>query len=528
MVMAFSVSAFTVPIPVSQCASAKRLRHTGRCRNLCMSENSTVVSKEKSVDSGKRVENLVIIGSGPAASTAAIYAGRANLKPVILEGVSAGLAGGQLMTTSDVDNFPGFPNGVAGPELMANMRKQALKAGAEIITDDATCVSLTSRPFSVETASSGMLLANAIIVATGASARRLGLAGEDIFWSRGISACAICDGAAPIFAGQELAVVGGGDSACEEAVYLTKYATRVHLLVRGEKLRAAKILQDRVFQHPNVTVHFNTLAVEALGAGQSVVVGGGSPLRAIRCVDGKSGQESELLVRGLFYAIGHEPNTGFLRESGIALDDKGYIKTKPGVPSTNIEGVYAAGDVADKEWRQAVTACGTGCMAALSAERYLSEHALITEYKHTDEAVGVPGQGAVEATESEPEKRVESRGPDDKSSYSIDDTWHKGQYALRKLYHESDRPLIVKYLSPNCGPCAQLKRMLHPVIRSMEGRVHFVEIDVSVDADIAESAGITGTPTVQLFYEKSLVKELRGVRMKSEYKRIIESCLQEA
>lgn len=386
---------------------------------------------EEATKTSVDIENVVIVGSGPAGYTAAIYAARANLKPFLLEGVAAGIAGGQLMTTSDVDNFPGFPDGITGPQLMANMRLQAEKSGAVLVTDDATRIDLSSRPFVVETASSGTVKANAIIIATGASAKRLGLVGEDIFWSRGISACAICDGAAPIFAGQELAVVGGGDSACEEAVYLTKYGTRVHLLVRGSEMRASKILQDRVRQHPNVEIHLNTIAEEALGAGDSSITGSGSPLRGLKLKSAETGEERFLPVRGIFYAIGHNPNTKFLSGSGLQVDERGYILTEPGSTATNIEGVFAAGDVADSEWRQAVTASGTGCMAALAAERYLTEKSLAVEYHHLQGSDSRPGRASVEASESEDERKVNQRGADDPVTYSIDDTWHKGAFALR-------------------------------------------------------------------------------------------------
>jgi thioredoxin reductase (NADPH) len=303
--------------------------------------------------------------SGPAGYTGAIYAARANLKPLLLEGVASGIPGGQLMTTDAVDNFPGFPDGVTGPELMRAMRAQAARAGAELVADDAVRVDFAVRPFVVETGRGTVVRAHAVIVATGASAKRLGMPGEEKFWSRGISACAICDGAAPIYAGQELAVVGGGDSACEEAVYLTKYATRVHLLVRGERLRASKVLQDRCLRHPNVQVHFGAEVVEPLGAAV-VGVGSGSPLRGLLVRDNDG--ERELKVRGLFYAIGHVPNTGFLKGAGLEVDQAGYLVTKKGCAETSVPGVYAAGDVADSEWRQAVTAAGSGCMAALAAE----------------------------------------------------------------------------------------------------------------------------------------------------------------
>lgn len=477
-----------------------------------------ICASAKSTD----IENVVVIGSGPAGYTAAIYAGRANLKPVVLEGVASGVPGGQLMTTSEVENFPGFPDGITGPQLMGQMRAQALRWGADLIEDDAVKVDLDTQPFRITT-SSDTLRSHSVIVATGASARRLGIVAEEAFWSRGISACAICDGAAPIFAGVELAVVGGGDSACEEAVYLCKYASHVHLLVRGTAPRASKTLCDRVLNHPSVTVHFETSVIEAVGRriGEE---GSGSPLTGVKVRH--KGEEKVLHIRGLFYAIGHTPNTGFLRgASRLRFDKAGYVVTQPGSPITGLDGVFAAGDVADSEWRQAVTAAGSGCMAALAAERFLTERDLVYEYHDTEVKNQKRSAASLAAQESEEERRVESRGADDDESYDISETWHRGQFALRKLYHESKRPLIVKYISPNCGPCRQLKPMLRTVVRSFEGQVHYVEIDITKDVEIAESAGVTGSPTVHIFHEKSLIKEFRGVKMKSEYRREVEKLL---
>lgn len=430
------------------------------------------------------------------------------------------------MTTADVENFPGFPDGISGPNLMAQMRAQAHRWGANLLSDDAVAVDLDTNPFLVRTAGNGTIRAHSVIVATGASARRLGVQGEDTFWSRGISACAICDGAAPIFAGVELAVTGGGDSACEEAVYLCKYASHVHLLVRSDTLRASKTLCDRVLNHPSVTVHFNTNVVEALGERQMPdAPGNGSPLKGLRVRDSDKGEEKMLGVRGLFYAIGHTPNTKFLRGSSrLKFDRAGYMVTVPGSPVTPLDGVFAAGDVADKEWRQAVTAAGSGCMAALAAERYLTARGLVTEYHHAEDENQSEARASVEARESEEERNAGQR-VDDEESYDIEETWHRGQFALRKLYHESKRPLIVKYVSPNCGPCKQLKPMLSTVVRSLEGQVHYVEIDITVDPEVAEAAGVTGSPTVHIFHEKSLIKEFRGVKMKSEYKRVVEELL---
>lgn len=485
------------------------------------------------------VQNIVIVGSGPAGYTAAIYAGRANLRPVVLEGVAAGAPGGQLMTTTDVENYPGFPQGISGPALMGNMRAQAERWGAQLVTDDAVSLELSSAPYVVRTRESGSFASHAVIIATGASAKRLGVPGEHALWSRGISSCAICDGAAPIFQGVPLAVVGGGDSACEEAVYLAKFATEVHLLVRSDHLRASRTMQDRVLAHPRVTVHFDTRVVEALGAAEGA---GGSPLRGLRVRSGDSRQEWELAVRGMFYAIGHTPNTEFLLAGGSAGGGERHVKlhavsgnvlTKtPGAPATHVDGVFAAGDVADDEWRQAVTAAGSGCMAAIAAERWLAENGLILDaelppppVRAPATTVSVPDSGG---QMSGAERAAESALADDKESYDVENTWHRGQYALRKLYHESKRPIVVKYISPGCGPCGQLKPILHSVVREMEAEVHFCEIDITVDPEIAEAAGVTGSPTVHIFHEKSLVQAFRGVKMKSEYRRVMRGLLKES
>jgi thioredoxin reductase (NADPH) len=308
------------------------------------------------------VENLVIIGSGPAGYTAAIYAGRAQLKPIVFEGFVAGVVpGGQLMTTTDVENFPGFSEGIQGPKLMREMRQQSIRWGCQLITDDVVKVNLTRRPFAIASADQ-VIHAHAVIICTGATAKRLHLPGEEIFWNNGISACAICDGTNPLFQGAEVAIVGGGDSAAEEALYLTKYARTVHLLVRRDRLRASKTMQDRLLNHSRIQVHWNCIPLTAHGD---------EVLRWIRVQDVLAGTVSELAVRGLFYAIGHTPNTQ-LFQGQLSLDQAGYIQTEGKSTATNIPGVWAAGDVQDHQYRQAITAAGTGCIAALEAERWLT------------------------------------------------------------------------------------------------------------------------------------------------------------
>ena len=447
-------------------------------------------------------ENLVIIGSGPAGYTAAIYASRANLQPVLVTGFSSGgIPGGQLMTTTFVENYPGFPDGVMGPELMDRMKAQAIRWGTKLIESDVSSIDVKKRPFVIKTLE-GEIKANSIIIATGASANRLGIKNEQFFWSKGISACAICDGATPQFRDAELAVVGGGDSACEEAVYLTKYGSKVHLIVRSNKLKASAAMADRVLANSKITIHWNTSVTEAIG---------NDWLEKIR-VDSHNSKNKEINVKGLFYAIGHTPNTRFL-DNQISIDEKGYIKCNPGRPETSLEGIFAAGDVADAEWRQGVTAAGSGCMAALAAERWLTEKDLSIKIKRE---------------QPEPEKSESLAKQEEETSeetFDFNSQWQKGSYALRKLYHESSKPILVIFSSPSCGPCHVLKPQLKRVINELNGEVQGIEIDIDKDQDIAKQAGINGTPTVQLFKDKLLKRQWQGVKQRSEFKDAIKSLI---
>ncbi len=451
------------------------------------------------------VENLVIVGSGPAGYTAAIYAARANLSPVVITGFQAGgIPGGQLMTTTHVENFPGFPDGILGPDLMDRIKAQAVRWGSRLIEADADAIDLSQRPYRIRT-EGREIRAHAVILATGASANRLGLPSEGAFWSQGISACAICDGATPQFRNAELAVVGGGDSACEEAVYLTKYGSRVHLIVRRHELRASKAMADRVLANPAITVHWNRQVAD---------VGGSDDwMERLWLQDASSGAPAEeLAVKGLFYAIGHTPNTQLL-QGQLELDAAGYLVTRPGRPETSAEGVFAAGDVADAEWRQGITAAGSGCQAALAAERWLTHHNLAVTVSHSP----VDPEPAVD---TQPGAAVS-----DEANFDPAALWQKGGYALRKLYHDSDRPLLVVYTSPSCGPCHVLKPQLKRVLEELGGAAQGVEIDIEADQEIAAQAGVTGTPTVQLFFQKQLRQQLRGVKQRSAFKAAIEELL---
>ncbi|WP_319475764.1 thioredoxin-disulfide reductase [Marispirochaeta aestuarii] len=322
-----------------------------------------------------KVEKVIIIGSGPAGHTAAIYAARAELYPLMFEGfMAAGVAaGGQLTTTTEVENYPGFPEGISGPVLMDRMREQSQRLGTRIETRTVESVDLKSSPKKVIVGtgdSAEEFLTETVIIATGATAKRLGIKGEEVLWQKGISACAVCDGALPMYRDQPLVVIGGGDTACEEASYLSKFGSSVHMLVRRDVFRASKAMQDRVFNNPKIEIHWNTNAIEALQGEANKF--GMRFLGGVKVKNNKSGEVYDIPAKGLFYAVGHTPNTAFL-QGQLKTDETGYLVAKPDSTATELPGVFACGDVKDKVYRQAVTAAGSGCMAALEAERYLTE-----------------------------------------------------------------------------------------------------------------------------------------------------------
>ncbi len=309
------------------------------------------------------VKNVVIVGSGPAGHTAAIYSARANLSPFMFEGyVMGGSAGGQLTTTTDVENYPGFPDGVEGPELMQLFRKQSERFGTEMVQEDVISADFSQRPFVLKS-ENREVRAHSVIISTGATAKRMGVPNEEKMWSNGMSACAVCDGALPMFRNQPLMVIGGGDTAVEEATYLTKFGSVVYMVHRRDELRASKIMQERAFKNPKLEIIWDTILEDAVGKDY---------LTGARLKNVKTQEVREMEVTGLFYAIGHTPNTSIFNGQ-LDLDDAGYIKVKAGTQETNIEGVFAAGDVHDHKYRQAVTAAGTGCAASLEAERWLAE-----------------------------------------------------------------------------------------------------------------------------------------------------------
>lgn len=312
------------------------------------------------VDATEKVHCL-IIGSGPAGYTAAIYAARANLKPVLYQGIQPG---GQLTITTEVENYPGYADGVQGPEMMIDFEKQAKRMGADIRYGIATKVDFSAQPRKVWIDDEKLIEADAVIISTGASAKWLGLPSEEKFNGFGVSACAVCDGF--FFKGKEVAIVGAGDTAAEEALYLSKLCTTVHMIVRRDEMRASKIMQERVLKTPNIIIHFNSVTDEILGD---------KTVKAVRIKNVQTQETETIPVNGFFVAIGHEPNSAIFK-GFVDMDETGYIKTIPGTSKTNLEGVFAAGDVQDKTYRQAVTAAGSGCMAALDAERYLGEKGL--------------------------------------------------------------------------------------------------------------------------------------------------------
>lgn len=306
--------------------------------------------------------HCLIIGSGPAGYTAAIYAARANMKPVLYQGIQPG---GQLTITTEVENYPGYPEGIQGPEMMVDFEKQATRMGADIRYGLATKVDFSQQPFKVWIDEEKLVEADAVIIATGASARWLGLPSEERLNGFGVSACAVCDGF--FFRGKDVAIVGAGDTAAEEALYLSKLTNKVNMLVRKDQMRASKVMQDRVLATPNIQVYWDTETDEILGENK---------VDSVRVKNVKTGATETIPIQGFFVAIGHTPNSDIFKDY-LELDEAGYIKTIPGTSKTNVEGVFAAGDVQDKIYRQAVTAAGSGCMAALDAERYLSAKGLV-------------------------------------------------------------------------------------------------------------------------------------------------------
>ena len=309
----------------------------------------------------KETVQVLIIGSGPAGYTAAIYASRAGLAPVLYQGIQPG---GQLTITTEVENYPGYPDGVQGPEMMVHFENQAKRMGADIRYGLATNVDFSARPLKVEIDEEKWIEADSVIISTGASAKWLGIESEQRLNGYGVSACAVCDGF--FFKGKEVAIVGAGDTAAEEAIYLSKICSQVHMIVRRHEMRASRVMQERVIKTPNIKIYWNSETDEVLGD---------KKVEGVRIQNNQTGEKQEIAVSAFFVAIGHQPNSDIFK-GWLEMDEAGYLKTIPGTSKTNVDGVFASGDVQDKIYRQAVTAAGTGCMAALDAERYLSENGL--------------------------------------------------------------------------------------------------------------------------------------------------------
>lgn len=335
---------------------------------------------------GAECHDLVIVGAGPAGYTAALYAARANLAPVVFQGPQPG---GQLITTTDVENFPGFPGGILGPELMTKFEEQAREFGADLRYGTVTHVDFSQRPFRLVVDEETPVLARAVIVSTGASAKYLGLENERRLLGRGVSACATCDGA--FFRNQELAIVGGGDTAAEEALFLTRFASKVYLIHRRGELRASKIMTDRVLAHEKIEPLWHTQVVDVLGE---------NGVDGLRLRNVETGEERDLAVGGFFVAIGHQPNTAVFK-GHLDMDAQGYLSTRPGSTYTSVEGVFACGDVQDHVYRQAITAAGSGCMAAIDAERWLAEQGVIDHVRTEDYHVAAPVESTAQPNVTE-------------------------------------------------------------------------------------------------------------------------------
>ena len=349
------------------------------------------------------VRDVVIIGSGPAAWTAAVYAARANLQPLVYEGEPIGteIPGGQLMLTTEIENYPGFPEGVTGPDLMDRMKAQAVRYETEVRSELVTSIDMSKYPFVITSSYSEPVAALTVIVATGAKAKWIGLPNEMRLAQQGggVSACAVCDGALPVYRNKVLAVVGGGDTAMEESLYLTKYASEVVIIHRRDSFRASKVMADRVLGHKKVRVLWNTRVADVLGDDE---------ITSVELEDTVTGEKSSLEVGGLFIAIGHEPNTKFLNGQ-LELTDHGYIRVDPWRTSTSVGGVFAAGDVIDDYYRQAITSAGTGCMAALEAERWLAHHAGIGESPILETAEGPVAATPDQVEEPPADRRAKPR-----------------------------------------------------------------------------------------------------------------------